>query len=547
MRAAWLGPLVRLAGGRPRRVLALAGALHREAQGQRRWQHAQEGGGWPGPDMGRRLTLGVLFLVSVAVAVAIGPLAGPQSWLAGIVVCGAQFGAVVLVVARDAVPLVLADEDRRLLGWWPLSERELLLARGGLLLRAVAAVTVAVGGLPVAVLAIRGAAAPWTGLGAAVGIGLHAVALSAALVVGLQSLARLLGPARARRSVELAGVVVLIALMSRIGAAAWPDSWGLPRAAPASWPLLGLPMAWFAAWAALWPPATPTLVAAGLGLVASIVLAAAGLRAAARSGAQGGAPIAVGGRRRDGSRLATAWMAPWLRGRDGRIVLHLLRAHLRTDWRLTGQLLAMPAMLLAMLWWRGGRSAVREFGDPLLQAGAADLVLLGGLLGLSFGAALTFSSEAPAAWILRQAVGDGRRLLALHRRLVRLLVVGPFLVAALGLLIARTPAVWSGLLATAIPALLAAELGVAAAQYALPAAPFSRAWRRGEQAVGRPYFWLVVLIWPLHELWSRLVLGATGSGWPVTCILLALLLLGVRWRLRRRLAARGVYGLTPLG
>ena len=36
--------------------------------------------------------------------------------------------------AGEVVPLVLGAEDRPVLGWWPVTERELLVARGGLLL-----------------------------------------------------------------------------------------------------------------------------------------------------------------------------------------------------------------------------------------------------------------------------------------------------------------------------------------------------------------------------------------------------------------------------
>ena len=267
---------MRLAGGDPARVLPLARAFDRQATGERHWQHAREGGGSLGPDAGRYLTLAVLVLISGGLAVLVHAQAGRPAWWPAMVLVISQFGAVTLTMARDAVPLLLADGDRQVIGWWPVSERDLLLARGGLLLRGVLQVSLAVAGLPCLVLMSQGQPVLLTGLGAMVGLGLHALFLTALLALGLQGLSRLVGHRWARRLVEILGVLVLLGLLNLSGRP-------LLRLLAAdelqaSWTLLAYPLFWFAAWAALWPPTAVNLVAALLAVAVSLVAAVAGLR-----------------------------------------------------------------------------------------------------------------------------------------------------------------------------------------------------------------------------------------------------------------------------
>lgn len=542
-----LGPLVRLAGGDPVRVLALAGALHRDARGRRAWQHAQEGGGWFGPEDGRRLTLFVLALASISVSFPVRSLAAGQPWLAGIILCLAQFGAVILTTARDAVVLLLADEDRRIIGWWPASERELTLARCCLLLRGMLQTTLAVAGLPLAVLVVHAPRPLASGPGALIGLGLHTAALAALLVLGIRGFSRLVGLQWARRTIELLGVALLLLLTGQVGATGLhgliPDL-GDPTT---NWQMLALPVSWFAAWFALWPPSVLVLSAAGLGAVASVAIVVVGLRrivAGNRDVSE--RPPGVHCGRFDWTRPVMGWLRPWFAGREGRILMILLCAHLRRDWRLTGQLLLLPPLYLALIWRQvASESAPDPSGILTAVRAVAGIVLFLSLLGFLLGAAFTHTGEPSAAWILRSGVIDGRRMLVLQRRLLRILVAVPFLLCAALLLLMRMHLPWQILLPAAASSLLACELAVVVVQWIRPALPFSRAWRRGEQAGSHGHIWFLALLLPVILVWGRLVLERTIWGWLLTAAVLALLLVPTRVFLNRRVVRQGIIGLTP--
>jgi hypothetical protein len=539
-----LAVLVRLAGGDPARVLPLARALDRQATGERHWQHAREGGGSLGPDAGRYLTLAVLVLISGGLAVLVHAQAGRPAWWPALVLLLSQFGAVTLTMARDAVPLLLADEDRQVIGWWPVSERDLLLARGGLLLRGVLQVTLAVAGLPLLVLMSQGQPVLVAGLGALVGLGLHALLLTALLALGLQGLSRLVGHRWARRLVEILGVLVLLVLINLGGR---PQLRLLAVDEPqTSWALLAYPLFWFAAWAALWPPAAVHLVATVLAVAVSLVAVAAGLRRLGSPVQADRQQAAAALRRvRDWTGPLIAWTRPWLTGTDGQVLQLLLRAHLRADWRLTGQLFFYPPLYLCGLWiWTERRLQTAGSEVPAASLLAIDLGLFAALLGVSLGAALTFSGEAAAAWPVQGGLSSGRRLLSLHRRLLRVLVAAPFLLAAAVLLLLRGDLSPGQAPAVVAVAWLVFELLVALVQWFLPAVPFSRAWRRDEHP-GRQVFWLILVIWVVHGLWQGIVLPRLGWGLVETLACLVALLAVVRWSLGRRVQRRGVYGVCP--
>lgn len=533
--------LIRLAGGEPASVLPLMRALGREARGQRHWAHAREGGGGLGPDGAWWLTLAILVLVSGGLAMLTSAQAALAPWRAALVLLFGQFAAVMLMTARDAVPLLLEGADRRVIGWWPVRERDLLLARSGLLLRRVVQVSVAIAGLPWLVLALTGSGGVAVALGALVALGLHGLVLASLLALTLHVLGRLVGVRWARRLVEVLGVLLLLGL-SNLG--------GRPLMrllvsgdAQFSWELLVWPFVWFAAWTMLWPPQAPVVLAILLSLVASAALPAWGLRRLGRVTAaeheQPGTARRVG---RDWTGPMVAWASLWLRGRDGASVLLLLRAHLRKDWRLTGQLLVFPTLLVGLFWLRGGRLTAADMATAQVAAAlAGEMAFFTALLGLSLAAAMTFSGEAPAAWLVHGAALDGSRLLSLHRRLVRALVTVPFVAVALGMLLGRGDLSLSQAPLALLLGLLAGELACVLVQWVRPAAPFSRAWRRGESA-GRQVTWLLILVWPAHVLWQELVLNRLVWGLPLSVGAAAGLLVIGRWLLARRAARLGVHG-----
>lgn len=531
--------LIRLAGADARRVLGLARALDHEAAGQRQWRHAQEGGGILGPEGGRRLALAVMVLASGGVASVVHGLAATAPWLAATVMMGMQLGAVVLLAARDAVPLILADDDRRLRGWWPLSERELLLARGVLLLRRVATVSAAAAVLPLIALVAAAKSPVAIGAGALVGLVLHTLTLASGLGVALQGLARLCGRGAARRLVELAGVLLILGVANAGGVGSLLG--GIWRADETSgWALLTFPMAWFAAWADLAGGARPVQAGAAAALATGALLLVGGVRWLGRARRVETEAPGQARRRVDWTRPIAAWLGLWLSGREGRVVLLQARAHLRADWRLTGQLISLPPLLVAVLWLRAARSTGHGPADP-----ATDLALLLTLLAMSLGAVLTFTGDPRAAWLVGGGVLDGRRLLGMHRRLVRALVTVPFLPVAAAFALGRGGLDWLQATGAVIAAVLAAEVGVLLVQCQLPAVPFSRAWRRGEQTASRQLFWLLVLVWPAQILWQHALQQSPTWGWPLSVVVLAVAFGSCRGLLVRRIARRGLHGLSP--
>jgi hypothetical protein len=240
-----------------------------------------------------------------------------------------------------------------------------------------------------------------------------------------------------------------------------------------------------------------------------------------------------------------ALAAPWLPGRGGRAMRLLLRAHLREDWRFTGSLLILPAALLTyMLVARLDRLDNISADLAGVSAAATTLSLWMSMLGLSLGASVTCSTESAAAWLMGGAVLAPERLLSLQRRVIRALVPVPLLLLAAAGLIWRTPLPWQLAPLAMAPAWLAFEIMVVFVQWILPAAPFSRAWRR-EGHGHRHLYLLLILLWPLIMAPVILLYGRGPAGPPLVLLMQLVLLGSLRWLLRRRVQRLGVFGVAP--
>jgi len=538
--ARWFAPLVRLAGGEPARVLGLARGLHREARGQLRLAYERSGRSGFGPDAGRWIALAVLVAVSLGLAVLVVALR-ERAWLAASLLVFAQGAAVFMTAARDAVPLILGQDDHPVVGWWPVSERELLLARAGLLLLAVLETAAASVAVPLGAYLVAVRPPVVAGLGALVGLLLHGLVLAAVLTIAIQGLARLLGRLRARRLVEVIGTLLFVVGLNLVVRSLGERAAGIGLVG--GWPLAALPPAWFGAWGALPQAGWPGLAAASLGLATAGGRPGAGGRA---RGARERGDRERAERRRRGGRDWTGpldwWLAPWLRGRDGRALRLLVRAHLREDWRFTGALLFLPTLLLVYAVLVGGRFLA---SDPRPDLLVGRLSVWMALLGLSLGSAFTCTAEPAAAWLGASGVGEARRLLSLQRRLARVLLPAPLLLAVgVALLASGRTAPGALPLLLGLPWLVF-ELMLALVQLVTPAAPFSRAWRRDGGRTNRAFFWLVMLVWPLAMVWNALVIERLPHGALLTLGLVGLLLVAVRLLLGWRLGRSGLPGLAP--
>lgn len=543
MSSAWLAPLLRLGGAEPRRVLGLMHALRAESRGQQELQYEARGRRGMHPDAGRTFLLLVLVVLSLGVTVGAG-LLRERLLLASLVVAGAQVVAALLRAGGEVVPLVLGDDDRPVLGWWPVSERELLLARGLIVGTSVLEGTLAVAAIPVLVLAIVAQPVLIVALGLAAGLLLHTIALAAVMVLFTHGLGRLLGPRRARRLAETLGTLLLVVLINVVVRSVRPWFDGMVAGSP--WWLVAVPATWWAAWGALTQPSAVVLAALAASVAATGGLVVAGGRVLARGRGEQereGRP-----RQRNGWDWTTpvvAWTRPWLGGRDGQALRLLLRAHLREDWRFTGSLLFLPLMMLAyLLLVRSDDLA--SMGTELVGLGpaASTLGLWMSLLGLSVAAAVTCSTEAAAGWLMATSVLDPGRALALQRRLVRALIPAPMLPLITLVLIWRTGLdPWQAPLVF-VPAWLAFEALVVFIQSVTPTQSFGRAWRR-EGNEFRGFHLLVLMIWPVVMLPLLIVHDRLPWGPPVVIASQLIVWAGLRLVLRWRVAKLGVVGLSP--
>jgi hypothetical protein len=538
-----LALLARAAGADPVRVRALARALRAEARGQLTLQYEERGERGLHPDTSRVLLLVVLALTSVGVAVAAVALRD-RLLLAGLVLMSAQAGAAFVRAAAEVVPVVLGSDDRAVLGWWPVTERELLLARGLLVLESVVEGSAAVLSVPLVAFAVAASPPVLPALTVIAGAGLQSIALAAVMVLFVQSLGRLLGRRRARRLAEVLSTVILVIALNVAVRAVRPWLADLGTLSP--WLLMVAPVTWFAAWSAVWQPMFAAVVGVLASLVATVVLVVLGIRALGRQAAEAAesATVARAGRW-DWTTPLVALTTPWLGGRDGRALRLLLRAHLREDWRFTGSLMFMPvAILIYLVVVRTDDLATASHELQGLGPAATTLGLWMSLLGLSIGGAATCSTEAKAGWLIACSVQTPGRALSLQRRLVRSIVPLPLLGVATMLLVWRSGlASWQIPLVVA-PAWLAFEILVVFAQCVAPAQSFSRAWRR-EGNEFRGFHLLLVLIWPLAMVPLLVIYDRLPWGPPIVLVSQIAMLAGMRWLLRWRVARLGVSGLDP--
>ena len=530
-----ISPLLRLCGVDPPRTWALVMGLRGEGRGQMAIQYEEKGKKGLHPDTGRIVLLVMLGLFSVGVAVGVAAMRGRLDVAVSIMVF-AQGVAVFMRAGGEIVPVVLGTDDRRVLGWWPVSEREILVARGVLVLESVLEASAAILAIPLVVLLVVGRPPVTPLLGALVGVLLHAITLAAVMLLLVHGIGRLLGRQRARRVIDVMSSIFIIIAINLIIRTVRPSLETLGELSP--WVLTAVPTYWYGAWGALHAPSGPMLAAVTAGLAATIVLLGGGVRVLAgrntaadeeeQTSARGG---------RDWTRPILAWLSPWLRGRDGRVMLLLLKSQLREDWRFTSSVMFLPAGLLVYLFV----IRVDDMGELMRDlTSARDLASTMGLwmsfLAVSVAGSIVLSVQADAAWLVQGGVLDARRMLSMQRRLMRWLIPIPLMAVLMTVLVVRIGFDVRQVPLVAIPALLAFEIMVVFLQCAAPSMPFCRAWRReGHQFRG--FHLLALVVWPLA--FGPVVLGFLWMPWgPPLAMLGQLAVLGVlrlvlRWRVSR--------------
>jgi hypothetical protein len=439
------------------------------------------------------------------------------------------------MVVSLAGPSLLVDDDQQVLGWWPVSRRELLLARLGTLLKPALQVTLALGLVPLVVFAFTGR--PPVLMAALLGVGLLiqtlGVAFGTAAVLAL--VVRLWGRRRAERLAALAADSNIFMYFWLLGAF-------MPRLEPFftahAGLFLALPLFWFTIFGD--PLAGPLAQAAGaVGVVWCLTSVAVGLRLLGRAHAgEMAEPLATRPPRWHHASVVSWLLRPMMPGREGWVVRRLLESHLRDDWRFIGGMLTLPVMI-AVMFFVASDAAPAGTGSPELAHTALQavenspfvMVLAATVIFLT-----TFSSTPAALWPVALADLDTGRLLTAQRGMIRGLVVAPVLVlyAVKAALLGASPGI---IILDLVVLALQVETVLTILQPMIMIMPFSQPYTSDHSSrrvvLGLLGLGLAVVFVVLNYLYARY----EPARWSCWIGLPVLLLLSRAW-LRHRIAGR---------
>lgn len=535
--AALFARLVTAAGGRPEVVLPLYRGLEKAAAGSHELLRRQSRRRNPISTQNLRLILLVLTALG-SVFLSLFMLINPPEMhppLGVLVLVGVHWLLVVNMVTALAGPSLLVDDDLQAVGWWPVTRRELLLARLGTILKPALQATLALGAAPVLVYAVTGRPPLAPAVALAAGLLIQTVGVTFGVAAALALVVRLWGRRRAQRLAALfADGNNFIYLWLLIVFAGNLEPWfsAHPQV------LLSLPPLWFAAYGDLWAGGLSRLLAA-LGTAVSFIMVGAGLRVLG-AGGQGhpSQPVEARPARWHFSAVVSRLLRPMMRGREGWVVRRLLESHLREDWRFVGGMLTMPAMMAVMFF---GLDDTTRAG---LEPGALDFTALTSIQHAPFLTAMTlsviflasYSSTPRALWLVGLADLDTGGLLAAQRGMIRGLVTLPVLLlygvkaAQLG----ATPLVVAGDLAVL---LLQVEVIITFLQPFIMTMPFSVAYTN-DQTGRRVALGFLALGVALVFVALDFLYAAFAAARLATWVVLPVALLAVRWWLGRRIRGR---------
>lgn len=423
------GWLVAAAGGRPAVVLPLYRGLEKAAAGRSDLLRSQSR---------RRVTISaealrlIMIVVTALGSVLLGlfMLVRPEGFrfhLGVLILVGAHWLLVVNMVVAQAGPALLVDDDQQILGWWPISRRELLLARLATVLKPALQISLALAAVPLLVLAVTGPPPVLPALLLGAGLLVQTLGVTFGTAVALALVVRLWGRRKAQRLAALAadGNVFMY-------------FWLLMVLVPRLEPLFGgrvhllplLPPLWFTAFGH--PQAGPVAwAAAAVGTLTSLLLVVAGLRLLVQAATgETVEPREKRPARWHYSVIVSGLLRPMMPGPEGWAVRRLLESHLREDWRFIGGMLTLPAMMVMMFFVLNETTAADLAPDDLAWSalGAVENTHFVMIMAASVIFLTTFSSTPRALWIVALADLDTGRLLAAQRGMIRGLVTLPVLV-----------------------------------------------------------------------------------------------------------------------
>lgn len=419
--------LIKLAGGRPEVVRPLFHALEKADEGQNeilRQRSARKT--YVSGKALRILTLVVTALGSTVLTVLMviqpGELHPPLGVMILVVV---HYLVVISMVVAQAGPGLLAQDDRQIIGWWPLTRREQLLARISVLLKPALEVTVALTTMPLIAFLFTGNPPVLAALVFAVGLLIQAVGVTFGVTTALLLSVRWFGRRKAERMVAMVssgpGNMLLLLFMS-----SYIIEDFFPWAEAHPWVVLMMPPVWFAAWGDL-TAGTRQLLLADLGLLSAFLMVWAGMRLAV----SGDSSIQIQTTPAQPSRfnlsaLISFLLRPLMRGEEGWAVRKLLEAHLREDWRFIGSMMTVPLLLLLFGFGLGDSPGQINPEDlrhtALISSNMLMMMMFTGAMVLN---SVQFSSTPEALWIVALADLDTNRILDAQRGMIRGLIFFP--------------------------------------------------------------------------------------------------------------------------
>jgi len=436
--------LVALAGGRPAVVLPLYAGIEQAAAGRAEILRQQSRRKRPLTASGFRILILVITALG-SVFLSLFMVLSPSDFhphLGVLILVGVHWLMVMNMVVGQAGPSLLVDDDLQVMGWWPVSRRELMLARLGTILKPALEVTAAMGTIPLLVYLVTGRPPVVSALVLGAGLLIQAVGVTFGVGVVLSLVVRLWGRRRAQR---LAALLADGNLFMYI----WFLGFLVPRLGP--WfsehlrVLYALPPLWFAAYGDLHADHFCQLMGLA-GTAVSFVLVAVGLRLMVQEDAGRDAhEEETRPSRWHFSSVVSLLLRPMMPGREGWVVRRLLESHLREDWRFIGGMLTLPVMMAFMFFVLDG-TVSRSVDPEDLRYTALTSINNSQFLAIMAATVIflvSYSSSARALWIVALADLDTGRLLAAQRGLIRGLVVMPVLViyAVKAALLGATPLV----------------------------------------------------------------------------------------------------------
>lgn len=466
----------------------------------------------------------------VAGLMVVGPRGAPEVLGVAMVLPLFSCGVAALI---HGVPLLLASDDVPVVGHWPVTARDVGLARLWILLRRTLHVALASAIAPSLVAAGFGSPVVLGGVvvfGASMLQGVLMTVVAALLLFGLR---RLLGRRRAQRLATLVGGGLFLApsILSQLAAA----SGGPPEWLRGVLPVLTLlPPFTFVSWPMLFDqPVHRAALVVAPGLAVTAGLAWAAVRVVAQTGAAERLEP-----RRDGDVSRGNWIellfVPWLPGRRALVARRILAAHLRDDWMTLARVAVVPVQLAVVL------------VGPFLSGGATSLVADDGgfrifhllvayvaALGVGSVIASVRSGLRPVAWVVAASPASAWDWSGWQRGMARAFTL-PFVVpVVIGLhLAAGSSAV--RLVDDVLLLVLVHELAIVVGQAVQWRAPFSVPPDFTDGRMIGHVLLLGLFALPALGVWLVFVHGLHVWTPGVTYVLLVVGILG----LRRRLGAR---------